>query len=279
MLIKAHRCRRPVDIYNVAAPILKTLITEANSHRSRGIKPGERSIYDELHDERARIQLSDPTRKFKQDIPQSLFYNEMDALEDEILFPEEHQGEDSSIPVGQSTNLLEQFERHGQLNPMRFALDLDTDEELSDEDKDGESITHETTDEVSSDENNCHIYDSGIDHAPSGEKRSHVNTGEGLTGREEFPLRASKHPVATICDELNIPLEDDFSAAMCRELAIFDDRYTKSMTLAEKIAFKAIHAQSKAALFIGVGPFSASTVPEMRKKYERSMARESSKCK
>ncbi len=51
------------------------------------------------------------------------------------------------------------------------------------------------------------------------------------------------------------------------------------MTIVEKFAFKAVHAQYKSAPSIGVGAFNAQTVPEMKKQYERFKARESSKCK
>ena len=78
----------------------------------------------------------------------------MDALEDEIVFPEEYLGEDNYIAMGESTNRLEQLEKFGQLDHLRFALDLDSDEEFSDDDENEESIAPKPNEEVSSQEYN-----------------------------------------------------------------------------------------------------------------------------
>lgn len=262
MLFKAHRCRKPVDTYEVAAPMLRTLRTDENSHRSREVKPGEKSIYDKIHDEGTRFT----------DISQSLFYDEVDALEDEILFPEEYLGEDNYIAVGESTNRLEQLEKFGQLDHMRFALDLDSDENE-------ESIAPKPSEEVSSQEYNDRSYEVGTDPTPFGQEVSLVNEHEELINSGDLSLKTLRHPIATLCVELNIPPDDNFSAAICRELAQADRRYTKTMTIAEKVAFKTIYAQYKLASNIGVGAFNARTAAEMKKQYERFMARESSKCK
>lgn len=200
-----------------------------------------------------------------------MFYDEADALEDKVLFPEERPGGDDYIAVGESTNELEQLERRRQLHPLRFALDLDTDEELSDIEEDEEDIAYEASEVESSDEDNGRGCDVGVDPMPP-EKSSLVNTDEEVVNGQALSLTPSKSPVATFCNELNIPPEDNFRVSICRELAIPDGKYTTAMTIGEKVAFKILYAQYKSSS-------SAGTVPEMKKIYERSLARESSKCK
>lgn len=279
MLFKAHRCRRPVEFYNVAAPFLRTLTGDENSHRSFGVKPGDKSIYDELHDEGTRFTVSGPATKAIKDIPQSLLYDEVDALEDEVLFPEEYLGEDNYIAVGESTNHLEHFEKFGQVHPMRFALDLGTDEELSDEDEDEDSIAAEPCVKVSSNNDGGRSHDIGTDSVHPAKNSSLAKNCEVFTNSEDESLELLKHPMVTFDDELRIPPNDEFWAAICRELATPDNKYTKTRTMAEKIAFKTIYAQYKTASSIGAGAFNARTSLEMKIQYERFKARESSKCK
>lgn len=272
MLFKAHRCRKAVDIYDVGAPILRSLTKDENSHRSRGVRPGEKSIYDEIHDEGTRFTISGPKSKPTQDIPQYLFYDEVDALEDEILFPEECLGGDNYITVGESTDGLEQLERRRQLHPTRFAFDLNTDEELSDGDEDEEDIAYKASEELSSEEDNGRGCDVNTDPAPPEREISLVKTYDEIANGEALSLKPSKSPVVTFCNELDIPPEDNFLASICRELAMPDGRYTRAMTLGDKVAFKILYAQYKSSS-------SADTVPDIKKIYERSLTRESSKCK
>ena len=272
MLFKAHRCCKAVDIHDFAAPILRSLTKDENSHRSRGVKPGETIIYDEIHDEGTRFTITGPNLKPTQDIPQYLFYDEVDALEDEIIFPEECLGGDNYIAVGESTNGLEQLERRRQLHPTRFALDLDTDEELPDEDEDEEDNAYTASEDISSEEHNGRGCDVGTDPTPPEREVPLVKTYDEVVNGEALSLKPSKLPVVTFCNELNIPPEDNFPASICRELAIPNGRYTRAMTTGEKVAFKLLFAQYKSSS-------SASTVPDMSKIYEKSVASESSKCK
>ena len=55
-----------------------------------------------------------------------------DTLEDEGFSPKEYMGEDTYIAVGESTNRLEKFEKYRKFDLIRFAFDLETDEELFD---------------------------------------------------------------------------------------------------------------------------------------------------
>ncbi|PVH81349.1 hypothetical protein DL98DRAFT_571218 [Cadophora sp. DSE1049] len=101
MIFKALRCRKGADMYNLAAPILKTLHTDKITNRVRDIKPGEdvMSIYDDINHEGTKFfysKIEDDTglkvhRVYDQPnvFPPNLLYNEADVLEDAILFPEE----------------------------------------------------------------------------------------------------------------------------------------------------------------------------------------------
>ena len=196
----------------------------------------------------------------------------MDTLEDEILFPEEQLGEDNYIAFGESENGLEQLERPRQLHPMRFALDLDTDEELSGKDKDEKDIACKASEEIFSEEDNGRGCGVGTEPTPPERGPCLVKTDDEVVNGEALSLKPSESPVVKLCNELNIPPEDSFPAFICRELAMPDGRYTRAMTTGEKVAFKLLYAQYKLSS-------SAGTEPDMKKIYERSLARESSKRK
>lgn len=107
MIFKALRCRSGPDLYNLANPILKTLTTDKVTNRVRDIKPGEEvmSIFDDINHEGTKFFYGkmDPVddtgmtvqRVFEEPnkFPRNLFYNDADALEDEILFPEEREAQ------------------------------------------------------------------------------------------------------------------------------------------------------------------------------------------
>ena len=69
-------------------------------------------------------------------------YNEADALEDRILFPEEFLGEMKDNLFKENPSEIVNFERSGpNFDPRRFAYDLDTDEELSEDESNSEDIS------------------------------------------------------------------------------------------------------------------------------------------
>jgi hypothetical protein len=69
-------------------------------------------------------------------------YNEADALEDRILFPEEFLGEMKDNLFKENPSEIVNFERSGpNFDPRRFAYDLDTDEELSEYESNSEDIS------------------------------------------------------------------------------------------------------------------------------------------
>lgn len=116
------------------APILDTLTREPDTLRVREIRANEdgvRSIYKEIHNEETVFKLFNEHRKPIEKIPKDLLYNDVDALEDQILFGEEVNPNDDLFS-GNDTNNLNRLESQGpDIN--RFIFDLDTDEELSDD--------------------------------------------------------------------------------------------------------------------------------------------------
>jgi len=115
-IIKARRCRSGVDLYRPAESVLKTLYHDKESHRPRQIKPEDRgvveSIWDTLNSEGTKFVLTEVDEKNRRllahqqgtpmnDLPppqheefhRNLFYNDIDALEDAVLFPEEFSSE------------------------------------------------------------------------------------------------------------------------------------------------------------------------------------------
>jgi hypothetical protein len=134
MLIKAHRFRSGQDIYRPASHILKTITRENKTHRVRDIKPGEvvESIWDQITDPRAKSMSIGTNDELKPEAHHYLLYNESDALEDAVLFPEESQKAENAVIPHQSTQALHAFEREGP-SIVKFIFDLDTDDEVDGE--------------------------------------------------------------------------------------------------------------------------------------------------
>ena len=156
MLFKAHRFRDMPDAFNIAAPILKTVTRDSNSHRVREIKPGDEaeSIYDEIHHPGTQFKIFNEDRQVLEKTPRYLFYNDVDALEDKVLFPEETHGPGDENEIGNALNSLVALEEQGpDIN--RFVFDLDTDEEVPDKNsrcKVEESSEDEYDDEINDDD-------------------------------------------------------------------------------------------------------------------------------
>ncbi|KAG4427609.1 hypothetical protein IFR05_016909 [Cadophora sp. M221] len=101
MIFKALRCWKGADMYNLAAPVLKTLYTDQVTNRVRDIKSGDdvTSIYDRINDEDTQFfysKIEDDTGLKVRRVydkanafPRNLLYNQADVLEDAVLFPEE----------------------------------------------------------------------------------------------------------------------------------------------------------------------------------------------
>lgn len=135
MLFKAHRVHSVKDGYKLLGPILETLTRDAESLRVREIRANEdavKSIFDEIHSGDTVFQFFNERRQPIEKLP-DLFYNEVDALEEKILFAEEEVGSGLGLLAGDHTNKLNMLEVEGP-SIERFVYDLDTDEEAPEED-------------------------------------------------------------------------------------------------------------------------------------------------
>ncbi|KAI1754831.1 hypothetical protein F4782DRAFT_528188 [Xylaria castorea] len=124
-LRKAWRIAKPVDIYNHQEPLLRTLTRNNETKRVRLIKHGEqvKSLWDEVKDPDNIFILTDITNKttktFQGDGKQGdgkpavsphTFYNEADAEEDAILFPDELVSLNRNVPFKEVRNAITRLE-------------------------------------------------------------------------------------------------------------------------------------------------------------------------
>ena len=192
MLIKAHRFRSGKDIYRPSSHVLKTITRERKTHRVRDIKPGEvvESIWDQITNPRVEFIFTDTHNELQPEAYHHLLYNESDALEDAVLFPEESQkAEDAMIPH-QSTQALHAFENEGP-SIVKYIFDLDTDDEV-----DGEA-------------GNAPDHDSGKDHLDSTDESSTEAPDDGHD-------RMKVSPDAQILELITRAGADNLPAAMER---------------------------------------------------------------
>lgn len=138
-LIKANRFCSIQDYYRLASSILKTLTRDPVTARARTIKPDEKveSIWDIINDPRTAFwgwNIDKEEMSLDAEL-KTCIYNEADALEDRILFPEEFTGEMKDNLFKEKPSEIVRFERgKPNFDPRRFAYDLDTDEELPESD-------------------------------------------------------------------------------------------------------------------------------------------------
>lgn len=108
------------------------------------------SIWDEIQKGRNRMLNTKGKTLEEQiapDLDRSYFYGEADALEDEVLFPEEFSTEPSNALHSGTANALENFGNEGP-NWERFVHDLETDEELESDEFDGSDWSNESDEYV-----------------------------------------------------------------------------------------------------------------------------------
>lgn len=131
-LVKAHRCVQASDLYNPVAPILKTLHRESNQ-RIRDAKPGETTVFDDMHDpKKFRFRTATLGGEWNEQYPEGFFYSEADANEDLFLFPDEISGKGKTA-VTRGDDPITHLESFVP-DMRRFINDLDTDEEIDDND-------------------------------------------------------------------------------------------------------------------------------------------------
>lgn len=149
MLFKAHRIHSFKESYKLCGPILETLTRDPETFRVRGIRANEdsvKSIFDNIHSGDTFFKLFNEQRQPLEKEPKDLFYNEADALEDNILFSEENVDSGLGLLARGDTTKLHKLEFEGP-NMARFVYDLDTDEELPEDDNDLEHTCGDSGDD------------------------------------------------------------------------------------------------------------------------------------
>jgi hypothetical protein len=135
MLIKAHRFCTGIDLYSPMAPIIKTLRQERDTFRTRDVRPGEDSIYDDLCHEGSKVMFfsvkDGAPGETTEEAPSNWFYTDVDAAEDEIIFPEEVQGKRGTSILYTGDPIFKALDRAGP-NSKRYILGLDSDDDSDD---------------------------------------------------------------------------------------------------------------------------------------------------
>ncbi|KAM7183928.1 hypothetical protein V8F20_012427 [Naviculisporaceae sp. PSN 640] len=118
-LMTAHQVRGCRDKYKHMKPIMETLAREPDTKRIRQVKPGEKSLYDELSGPDAefwiRTSKGEMIRNKDDNPPETIgrysYYNDTDAAEDAILFEEElKQGVPENMPFVEISNPIQMLE-------------------------------------------------------------------------------------------------------------------------------------------------------------------------
>lgn len=119
-LRKAWRMVKPMDVYNHQEPFLRTLTRNTETKRVRLIKHGEqvKSLWDEVKDPNNVYVLTDMTNKTTRTVKGDAvlessphtFYNEADAAEDAILFPDELIAPNRNVPFKEVSNAVTRLE-------------------------------------------------------------------------------------------------------------------------------------------------------------------------
>lgn len=155
------RVKDAKDMFKVCAPILETITFVKDTKRMRSIDPGEEveSMWDMLKGNVNAIQYipkDGNPREITGRVDPMFIYTEADEAEDAILFPEEKTGAMKDDLYRAKPSLLEKFEVDHTIDMRRFVRDLDSDEELSDNDswrshddhQDAEDIDEEDDEEA-----------------------------------------------------------------------------------------------------------------------------------
>ncbi|KAK5709857.1 hypothetical protein LTR17_019415 [Elasticomyces elasticus] len=131
-LFKAHRVVEGLDMYRPVEPVVATLHRDPRTYRVRDARPGEWTLRDELK-KASRFTWGDMGKgnaSMNQPLPPNIFYNDVDAAEDLILFTEELGGKRNAVTghTDAITSLLE----HTGPNWKRFINDIDSSEDEDD---------------------------------------------------------------------------------------------------------------------------------------------------
>ena len=113
VMIKGLQITAGVRTFDLAAPILKTLTRDPETMRVVDMKPGQgaKSIYDEVQGSQI-VYMNEHAEVSSDD---ALLYNDIDAAEDRVLFPEEEQKDPASAAAQEINNDLRRFDTGSHL--------------------------------------------------------------------------------------------------------------------------------------------------------------------
>lgn len=190
MLFKAHRFCTGADLYNPAAHILKTLTRDKETHRVRELKSGDdtvTSIYDDIHHEgtsffygKLETLNSHEVKRApgQSTIPRRLFYTEADALEDEILFPEENSSDGQPVLAVEK---LRRWEEEG-FSMMKFVEGWWTDSDEDSSEDNGEDEGESEDEDESEGENDGEDEDEEDEKNQNSENKKDYNYTDKIVG-------------------------------------------------------------------------------------------------
>jgi len=135
------RVKNVADMFGICAPIFKTVTIDVATYRVRVIKPNEEveTMWDIMQRTAKAWRFPadsdrDPDKdEIIEGMNPAFIYTEADELEDEILFEQSGYNEPSGNLFRANPSLLEKWERAPRIDMRRFVRDLDTDEELSED--------------------------------------------------------------------------------------------------------------------------------------------------
>lgn len=116
----------------------ETKESEEEIGRVRNARPGETTLYDEVSGEGVKHfyrMFDSVTKQYLEthdEVSANYFYNEVDAEEDLILFPDEAAGASTKAITGAGIAAAYAFPDLEMPNMKRFVLDLDSDEDEHD---------------------------------------------------------------------------------------------------------------------------------------------------
>ena len=126
MWYKASRFSQDADIFTPVADVLRSLHKDQKTGRVRDLLPGELSEYDR----KVQWQI-DNANDPRAIANQSTYYNDRDADEDMVLFPEETGGKAGTAIIDNMDPILAKLIIRGP-SLKRFVLDIESDEDSDD---------------------------------------------------------------------------------------------------------------------------------------------------
>ena len=185
MLYKANCVVDGIDIFAPLAPILKTLTYAGNTWRRRDIQEGEmvESAWDKLTSDKADLKWGTPGVYVSEEMPKNLVYTEADALEDQILFPENAgRGRFRAVENG-----LTDFESESERMKDRIMRHFLTGGDVSDDESDDPELRY-LEDDIDEDDDDDYS-DSAEDEAASNDDNS---TSSQKHGEDELPTSSEQ---------------------------------------------------------------------------------------